>query len=182
MLAVLTVLAAFLAGSATGRSIVRNDAQAAANATVPGKVAAAVKLRQDALDQGEADLKSRVAVVAGRETTVGQAEAKMTSREQAADRRDADLTRRESAVVPKEIAAAKNTFGDGTWQVGRDINPGTYRRTGSSSCYWARLSNLSGDLDGILANDNTNGPAVVTILPSDVGFTSKRCGTWTKSN
>lgn len=72
------------------------------------------------------------------------------------------------------------TFGDGTYQVGKDIKPGTYRtRTGSPNCYYARLKGFSGSLNDVLANNNTDNPAIVTILPGDKGFTSENCGTWT---
>jgi hypothetical protein len=65
--------------------------------------------------------------------------------------------------------------------VGKDIQPGTYRtRTGSPGCYYARLRGFSGSVDDILANDNTDSPAVVTIKASDKGFESQNCGTWTK--
>jgi hypothetical protein len=72
-------------------------------------------------------------------------------------------------------------FGDGTYQVGTDIQPGTYRtREGSPNCYYERLRNFTGSLNSIIANGNTNAPAVVTIKPTDAGFNSQGCGTWTK--
>jgi hypothetical protein len=72
------------------------------------------------------------------------------------------------------------TFQDGTFIVGTDIQPGTYRtRSGPSGCYFARLKGFGGSLDDILANENTDAPAVVTIAPTDKGFESSRCGTWT---
>jgi hypothetical protein len=72
-------------------------------------------------------------------------------------------------------------FTDGTYKVGSDIQPGTYRtRVASSGCYYERMRDFTGGFDSILANDNTDGPAIVTILPTDVGFTSNRCGTWTQ--
>ncbi len=84
----------------------------------------------------------------------------------------------ESAPPPEE---APGDFGDGTYQVGSDIQPGTYRtREGTSGCYYARLGGFSGEFDDILANGNATGPAIVTIQPTDVGFESQRCGTWTK--
>jgi hypothetical protein len=46
-------------------------------------------------------------------------------------------------------------------------------------CYWERLSGLTGDLDDIIANDFTNGLSVVTISPTDLAFSSSRCGIWT---
>jgi hypothetical protein len=70
--------------------------------------------------------------------------------------------------------------GDGTWRVGLDIAPGTYDATVAGTCYWARLSGFSGNLSDILANDiGSTGPAVITILPTDVGFKSSHCGVWT---
>jgi hypothetical protein len=72
-------------------------------------------------------------------------------------------------------------FGDGTYQVGKDIKPGTYRtRAGSSGCYYERLSGFGGSTDEIIANNLTDAPAIVTIAPTDKGFTSERCGTWTQ--
>jgi len=73
------------------------------------------------------------------------------------------------------------SFGDGTYQVGTNIQPGTYRtRVGSPNCYWERLRNFSGGMNGIIANGGTSAPGIVTIEPTDVGFTSEGCGTWTK--
>lgn len=77
-------------------------------------------------------------------------------------------------------AGPVDSFGDGTHIVGEDIEPGTYRNSGNSSCYWARLSGFSGTTDSILANDNTRDQAIVTIESSDRAFQAKRCGTWTK--
>lgn len=89
-------------------------------------------------------------------------------------------------ATPKPPPTAKPTptfasFGDGTYQVGKDIQPGTYRtRSASTGCYYERLKGFSGGIDDILANDNTDDPAIVTILASDKGFDAQNCGTWTK--
>lgn len=92
-----------------------------------------------------------------------------------------------AAVSPTETTeptqATTNTpappsFGDGTWIVGSDIPAGTYRTSGSDSCYWERLSGFGGTFAEIIANANPDGQVVVTILPTDKGFTSERCGTW----
>ena len=70
--------------------------------------------------------------------------------------------------------------GDGTYQVGVDVKPGTYvSSTPSSNCYWARKT--AGDsLDGIIANSNSSGQSVVTIRASDKFFESSGCSDWTK--
>jgi hypothetical protein len=46
--------------------------------------------------------------------------------------------------------------------------------------HWERLSGLSRELDDIIANENTDGPAVVTVAPNDVAFKTHGCGEWTR--
>jgi hypothetical protein len=71
-------------------------------------------------------------------------------------------------------------FGDGTFRVGADIPPGTYRAINTSAgCYWERLSGFSGTFEDVIANNFTTSPDVVTISPTDTGFSSERCGIWT---
>ncbi len=68
---------------------------------------------------------------------------------------------------------------DGTYLVGKTIEPGTYRNgTGTKGCYWERLSGTTSTTDDIIANENANGPAVVTVAKSDTAFKSQRCGEW----
>jgi hypothetical protein len=69
------------------------------------------------------------------------------------------------------------TPGDGVWRVGVDIQPGTYRSSGGDPCYWARLFGFAGNsqIDIRLGS----GPTSVTIKPTDVGFESRKCGSWT---
>lgn len=71
----------------------------------------------------------------------------------------------------------KATFTDGTHLVGADIAPGTYRAPGSPTCYYARLSDLSGEFSAIVSNGNGVGP-IITIAESDAAFTSRSCGQW----
>jgi Predicted solute binding protein len=78
------------------------------------------------------------------------------------------------------ITTSKATFGDGMYIVGTDIQPGTYKSSGQSNCYYARLSGFGNTTDDILANDNTDTPAIVTISDGDAGFQSNSCGIWTK--
>ncbi len=65
-------------------------------------------------------------------------------------------------------------IGTGTYLVGRDIAPGTYRGTAGAdpldSCYWERLSGVSGDFDDLITNDNATGSYFVTVDPSDFAF------------
>lgn len=75
---------------------------------------------------------------------------------------------------------AANTFDDGTFAVGSQILPGTYRTDGTDRCYWERLGGFGGTLNDISANGNPRAQVIVEIAPTDVGFESKLCGTWTR--
>jgi hypothetical protein len=59
----------------------------------------------------------------------------------------------------------------GMHRVNTDIDPGIYVGQGGedmfSSCYWARLSGLSGSMDELLANDNAVGLFYVEVLQED---------------
>lgn len=72
----------------------------------------------------------------------------------------------------------------GTWLVGNQISPGTYRATVRSGCYWERVRSFTGEFNAIIANDfvGSSGPQLVTISPGDRGFyTNDDCGTWTRT-
>ena len=78
-------------------------------------------------------------------------------------------------------ATPASTFSDGTYEVGKHIEPGTYRADGSPDdlCYWARLSSFShSGISGVITNGNS--PTVIQISGSDKGFTAFGCGNWTK--
>ncbi len=94
---------------------------------------------------------------------------------------DAPDTADDPAVEPPAPAAPASTFGEGTHRVGVDIAPGTYRSPGGDLCYWERQASFgSGDVEDIIANEiSTGGQVVVTIEPSDMGFKTSGCGTFT---
>lgn len=70
--------------------------------------------------------------------------------------------------------------GDGDYQVGSDIKPGTYRTTGNTDgmCYWERAKDASGETDSVLANDNVTGTSYVTVKAGDKLFKSTGCNDW----
>lgn len=78
----------------------------------------------------------------------------------------------EAARAPEEsepVEPTPGTFGDGTYAVGTDIEPGTYRgEVAGEFGYWARLNNTSGMVSGIEANAIVRGPFILTIVSSDV--------------
>jgi hypothetical protein len=81
--------------------------------------------------------------------------------------------------TPPPPPGPKSTMtGDGTYVVGSDILAGTYRSTGDSGCYWARLSSLS--TNDIIDNNLSSGPQTVEIDPSDKAFLTKGSPSWQK--
>lgn len=100
---------------------------------------------------------------------------------------EADKKAADEAVAAQAKAAAeaaknqpKTSFGNGTFLVGKDIQAGTYRTAGGGTCYYERLSGLSGSFGEIITNQLASGQAVVTIAPTDAAFKSQGCGTWEK--
>ena len=71
-------------------------------------------------------------------------------------------------------------FSDGTYIIGVDIAPGVWRSDGPGSCYWQRMRGFTGRTSDIIANDNATGSTIVQIGAGDKGFSSSRCGKWTK--
>jgi len=79
-------------------------------------------------------------------------------------------------------------FGGGAFLVGSEIAPGRYRATLSEGCSWVRLSDFGGSPSPVLfalgvsvtvgTIDAGEGQNIVDIAPSDVGFLSTGCGTW----
>jgi hypothetical protein len=84
-----------------------------------------------------------------------------------------------SSLPAKPTPTARSFPGDGTFRVGVDIPPGTYRSQGGQSCYWERLRGLSGSTADTIANGAGNWVLVVQIAPSDVAFKTQQCPTWT---
>lgn len=88
-----------------------------------------------------------------------------------------------SSVLRPITPAQDAPFSDGTYIVGFDIAPGTWRSEGPAAdgyCYWERLSGFSGDFEEIIANDLSEGPATVRVDQNDAGFRTEGCGTWSR--
>jgi hypothetical protein len=82
--------------------------------------------------------------------------------------------------APKPTQPPAATIEQGTWAVPNEVKPGTYVSDGGEGCYWARLRDLSGGLNSIIANGGDVGRQRVTILRSDKGFETNECGVWRK--
>jgi hypothetical protein len=75
-------------------------------------------------------------------------------------------------------------LGEGTYQIGTDAKPGRYKTTvpgDSPNCYWERTKDDSGEFGSIIANDNANPGARVSVtLKKGEFFSSNGCGTWVR--
>lgn len=74
-------------------------------------------------------------------------------------------------------SSAKTTVGEGMYLVGKDIPAGTYKLTCTDStwsAYWERSADASGELDSIIANDNFDTTAYVTVQNGEY-LTLTRC-------
>jgi len=81
-------------------------------------------------------------------------------------------------TVTAQPAGPSDTIDDdGTWLVGSEVKPGTYRSQNFGDCYWARLRSTDGGINAII--DNGIGPnQTVTIKRTDKAFETARCGVW----
>ena len=109
----------------------------------------------------------------------------------AALREDADQARRELRREEKKLERLRDEVSDaeqqiedktipgtGTYVVGEDIEPGTYRAEASPGCYWARLSSLN--TSDIIDNNNADGPVVIEVLASDKALELSNCADFVK--
>lgn len=105
------------------------------------------------------------------------AEAKTTTVKAPAVTNTITVTKKAGPAKPKATIP-----GDGTYEVGKDIQPGTYVSgvPDSGNCYWARMKGTSGSMDDIIANNNSAGQSVVTIAASDKVFESSGCNDWAR--
>jgi hypothetical protein len=82
--------------------------------------------------------------------------------------------------VPGRVLTA---FGDGVWQVGVDIEPGTYASTGSvagATCQHAlRTARSGGDVTTTTA---PAGPMTVVLTADDNWFATSGCATWKRAS
>lgn len=90
----------------------------------------------------------------------------------------------EKAQKPKPAEEAQ-AYGDGTYEVGVDIQPGRYKVTVPDDailCSYQRLKDDTGDAESIIAIDvkKPGAKASVTIKKSDGFFDTQGCGEWVR--
>lgn len=83
-----------------------------------------------------------------------------------------------TAAPPQAPAAMEEP---GTYMVGTDVKPGTYKSEGGEGCYWERLKSLDGGFTAIIANDFVDGgTTIVTIKKTDKAFKFNDCAGFVK--
>ena len=112
-----------------------------------------------------------------------------TTAEEAREWREANPVPPPPAPAPQAAppAAPGWSFGNGSYEVGRDIQPGTYRSLGPSDsalplCSFARLRTAGAsisDIDEVIdLQVIQEGQAIVNIAPTGGGFFSQGCQPW----
>ena len=145
----------------------------------------ALQSEKDGVSADLAKLQSRYntlnSSISGRESTISTKESAITVRESAVKSAEENVKKREEAVTAAEKTKAANTIREGTWTVGKDIEPGTYRTTSdvSGSCYWGIYRTGSNGSD-IVDNDIVTGGRPSVTLSAGQDFKSSRCGSWSK--
>lgn len=114
------------------------------------------------------------------EDAVAKRETAVEKREAAARKRETTVKRRETAVTKAEQVQERNTITEGTWTVGVDVQPGSYRTKGTvnGDCYWEINSDANGN--DIVANDIVTGGRPAVTLAQGQYFTTNGCGEWLK--
>lgn len=160
-----------VADRANGRLVQAQEA--ARRARTDADVAEAAALQQ--LEPAKAELAKQEAAVTQREAALKRDAARLAQREKAVEGR-------EKAVTGAEQQAAANSIpGDGTFLVGQDVQPGTYRASPPfprRMCYVARLADPGGE--DIIDNDISEGPVIVQVRSTDAAVTTSGCSTFRK--
>jgi len=68
---------------------------------------------------------------------------------------------------------------DGTWEIGDDVQSGTYQSPGGNDCYWARLKHGDDSPDGVIQKNLGGGPQTIEVHQKE-DLRTLGCGTWKK--
>ena len=133
---------------------------------------------EGSLDERKAALKDRGAALKKREADLEKARSALDDRRARIKAAEADILEREEAVIAAEALIEDTTVpGDGTFEVGVDIERGLYRSAGKPGCHYA----VSSDADGsdLLINKQTASPTSVS-LRDDTWLLTQGCAEWTR--
>jgi hypothetical protein len=129
---------------------------------VVGEATASSGATVEDLDRREADLESR--------------EGDLTTKENELKQREEDLAARE---LEEPSGTGDGTIGNGVFEVGEDVDPGTYATEGSDDPDLPCTYRVSEDDEGdeIIISEVSDGPGTVTLEDGQY-FTSEYCQLW----
>jgi len=127
----------------------------------------------------QGDLPQREAALKTAERQFAKDRKKLDGRASAVAAKEKSVAAREKAVGIVERQIEANTIsGDGVYEVGVDIKPGTYKSSGGGGmCYYAENGDANGN--DILSNNivNSGAPAVTSVSAGHF-FETSGCGDW----
>jgi hypothetical protein len=133
---------------------------------------------QDQLAAFEGRLDERKAALKKREGALKKREAALDDRAARLKEKSADLSEREDEVTAAEALLAETTVpGDGTFEVGVDIEGGLYRSSGKQGCHYTVYGDAKGD-DTLL--DKTTAGSTSVSLRAGTWFVTRGCAEWTR--
>jgi hypothetical protein len=142
---------------------------------------------QTAADQAEADhAKADADKAAADQAAADKAAADKAARDAKRTQDSIDRANAKAAEDAAAAAAARTTIpGSGTFAIGSEKEPGTYKTAGpadgDSSCYYAVLTSPTGEgVDNIIDNNNISGQGLVSLKAGQF-FQSNGCEDWTRT-
>jgi hypothetical protein len=176
-------------GSAATNKVKRERDSLRSKLTGTESQLSAAQARANKLNGDIASLQGQVST-AEHNVRVAQAEAKNAEHQAFRDAKAALATQQagvsaQAATVRQQQAAVtaakgeldRTSIGEGTYQIGVDVQPGTYYTSGDGSCYYAILN--STDTNDIATNDLGAGPKLATLNPGK-WFETSGCPDWVK--
>jgi hypothetical protein len=153
-------LVALITGAAIGQAETPEPATQPRPATTTVTQTVTADLTLDQRKEARAKLRSL-------REKASEARADASSAARRARRARSELRGLKRELATTEDQVAMSSFeGDGTYVVGEDILPGTYRAEASPGCYWETgRGSGTGGIDGIIENDNPDGPVVIQVTP-----------------
>jgi hypothetical protein len=168
-------VAAFVAGASLGFAAAGGDPRESEEyLALQGELESAEKeaaTAEERAEQAESDAGKAAQTAA---ETIREAEEMLTAKA-------AELDQREQAVAAVEQRIVATSIAEGTWTVGVDVEPGTYRtaRPVGSDCYWGIYRSGSNGSD-IIDNGIPGGGHPMVTLSEGQDFVNNRCGTFVK--
>ena len=133
---------------------------------------------QDQLAVFEAHLKERKAALKKRGAELKKKQAGLDNRADRLEKKAANLEERQEDVTEaEELLAVTTVPGNGSYEVGVDIEGGLYRSAGSRSCSYTVYGDAEGD--DVLLEKSTAGSTSVS-LRAGTWFVSRGCADWNR--